>query len=154
MARDSIHDAVCLALEKDGWIITEDPYYLESGGVEIEIANGFTMEKLANYNKIVRNILETLAARIPANLPTIEKRLIADEKRHEYILVSLGRRDKGHYYNVLAHIEIKDGKVIIHQESVDPTFYERLTDAGIPESDILPVYMPDFEWEHAAQTAA
>ena len=37
MARDSVHSAVRNALEKDGWIITNDPFYVESGGIEIEI---------------------------------------------------------------------------------------------------------------------
>ncbi len=37
MARDSIHSAVRHALEKDGWFITNDPFYVESGGIEIEI---------------------------------------------------------------------------------------------------------------------
>ena len=37
MARDSIHTAVRNALEKDGWFITNDPFYVESGGIEIEI---------------------------------------------------------------------------------------------------------------------
>lgn len=37
MARDSIHFAVRRALEKDGWIITHDPFYVESGGVSVEI---------------------------------------------------------------------------------------------------------------------
>ncbi len=37
MAKDSIHTAVKNALEKDGWLITNDPFYIESGGIEIEI---------------------------------------------------------------------------------------------------------------------
>jgi XisH protein len=37
MARDKIHKLVRRALEKDGWIITEDPFYVESGGIEIEV---------------------------------------------------------------------------------------------------------------------
>lgn len=37
MARDSIHKAVRSALENDGWIVTDDPLNIESGGVEIEI---------------------------------------------------------------------------------------------------------------------
>lgn len=37
MARDSIHIAVRKALEKDNWAITNDPFYLESGGVQVEI---------------------------------------------------------------------------------------------------------------------
>jgi XisH protein len=37
MARDNIHIAVRKALEKDNWTITNDPFYLESGGVQVEI---------------------------------------------------------------------------------------------------------------------
>lgn len=36
MARkDKLHDAVVEALEKDGWIITDDPYRLRMGRVEL-----------------------------------------------------------------------------------------------------------------------
>lgn len=37
MARDIIHDACKEALEKDGWIITHDPFALKSGGLRMEI---------------------------------------------------------------------------------------------------------------------
>lgn len=37
MARDHIHEAVLLALEKAGWIITNDPFKLRTGGISIEI---------------------------------------------------------------------------------------------------------------------
>lgn len=36
MARDKIHNAVRRALEKEDWLITNDPFYVESGGIEIE----------------------------------------------------------------------------------------------------------------------
>ena len=35
--RDKIHDAVCSALEKDGWQVVNDPYSLELRDVRIEI---------------------------------------------------------------------------------------------------------------------
>ena len=38
--KDIFHDAVKNALEKDGWIITEDSIYLDFGGVEIFIDLG------------------------------------------------------------------------------------------------------------------
>ena len=37
MARDGIHYAVRRALEKENWTITNDPFYVESGGVSVEI---------------------------------------------------------------------------------------------------------------------
>ncbi|MEY4904754.1 MAG: hypothetical protein RLZZ292_2569 [Bacteroidota bacterium] len=37
MARDLIHRSVRKALENDGWAISHDPFYVESGGVTVEI---------------------------------------------------------------------------------------------------------------------
>jgi XisH protein len=37
MAKDRFHDAVRAALEKDGWIITADPYLISVGDVDFEI---------------------------------------------------------------------------------------------------------------------
>ena len=40
MAKDLFHDRVKVALEKDGWQITHDPYELRVGGVEMYIDLG------------------------------------------------------------------------------------------------------------------
>ncbi len=37
MARDKYHQAVKIALEKAGWNVTNDPFYLNFGGVNYEI---------------------------------------------------------------------------------------------------------------------
>ena len=39
-AKDIFHNAVKRSLEKDGWIITDDPIYLDFGGVELYIDLG------------------------------------------------------------------------------------------------------------------
>ncbi|PZV14128.1 MAG: fatty-acid oxidation protein subunit alpha [Leptolyngbya sp.] len=39
-AKDVTHTIVRHALEKDGWIITHDPYYIKVGGVELYIDLG------------------------------------------------------------------------------------------------------------------
>lgn len=39
-AKDIFHDAVRAALEKDGWLITHDPFYLKSDDVEFYIDLG------------------------------------------------------------------------------------------------------------------
>ena len=36
-AKDIFHDTVRIGLEKEGWIITNDPLYLDFGGVEVYI---------------------------------------------------------------------------------------------------------------------
>lgn len=40
MAKDVFHDAVRNGLEKEGWLITEDPLEIEVGGVEMYIDLG------------------------------------------------------------------------------------------------------------------
>jgi XisH protein len=39
-AKDTTHNLVKQALEKDGWTITHDPYYVKVGGVEMYIDLG------------------------------------------------------------------------------------------------------------------
>ncbi len=39
-AKDIFHDAVKRALEKDGWIITDDPLFIRFGGLEMYIDLG------------------------------------------------------------------------------------------------------------------
>lgn len=39
-AKDIFHDAVKYALEKDGWLITDDPLFLRFGGLEMYIDLG------------------------------------------------------------------------------------------------------------------
>lgn len=40
MARDRFHQSVRIALEKEGWIITNDPFDFRVGGVDFEIDLG------------------------------------------------------------------------------------------------------------------
>jgi len=49
MAKDVFHNAVRNGLEKDGWVITEDPLEIEIGGVEMYIDLG--AEKLLAAEK-------------------------------------------------------------------------------------------------------
>lgn len=104
------------------------------------------MDKLTKYQSIVSEILTVLSTRVPVNKPNQKKRLIISEDRNEFILVSLGHTEHQYDYSVLAHLELKDGKILIHEESIDPSLFERLMDKGVPESDILPVYLPDYQY--------
>jgi XisH protein len=40
MAKDLFHDVVRRALEKDGWTITDDPFFIRFGGIEMYIDLG------------------------------------------------------------------------------------------------------------------
>lgn len=53
--RDIYHDVVKQALQKDGWIITHDPYLLKLGGKRLEIDLG--AECLISAEKSLRKIV-------------------------------------------------------------------------------------------------
>ncbi len=54
MARDLFHNIVRIALEKDGWTITDDPLSIRCGGVDIQINLGG--EKLIAAQKDTKKI--------------------------------------------------------------------------------------------------
>ncbi|MEK7415731.1 MAG: element excision factor XisI family protein, partial [Planctomycetota bacterium] len=73
--------------------------------------------------------------------------LIVDKEQNHFILINAGRLPNFFKYEVIAHVQIKNGKIFILEETIDPGMFMRLEDRGIPEKDILPVYLPDFELE-------
>jgi XisI protein len=103
------------------------------------------MDRINQYKMTVKNILENLAKRVPNNRPTLSNHLIINNIQSEFILILNGWYNNKHYYNVVAHVEVTDSKILIHEESIDPTLYERLIDQNIPESDIIPVYLEKME---------
>ncbi len=54
-AKDIFHNAVKLGLEKEGWLITNDPLHLDFGGVEIYIDLG--AEKLITAERAGEKLL-------------------------------------------------------------------------------------------------
>lgn len=99
------------------------------------------MERILNHKEIVKQILQTLATRVPINRPTLTKHLIINQEETEFILLLNGWHQNKHYNNVEAHIELVDNKILIHDESIDPSMYERLRDFDVLETNIIPVYL-------------
>lgn len=71
-AKDVFHNTVKLALQKDGWKITHDPFYIRAGGVELYIDLG--AEKLIaaqkDNQKIAVEVKSFLAASAIAEFHT------------------------------------------------------------------------------------
>lgn len=57
MAKDIYHELVKEALEKEGWVITHDPYYLSVGIGRRKVASDFGAEKYIIAEKGVEKIL-------------------------------------------------------------------------------------------------
>ncbi|MGB3507720.1 MAG: XisH family protein, partial [Microcoleaceae cyanobacterium] len=64
-AKDIFHNAVKLGLEKEGWIITNDPLYLDFGGVKIYIDLG--ADKLITAERAAEKIAVEVKSFISAS---------------------------------------------------------------------------------------
>jgi hypothetical protein len=92
-AKDITHDIVRRALEKDGWRITHDPYYLKVGGVEMYIDLGAELILAAERDeqKIAIEVKSFLGASSISEFHSalgqfINYRLALEEKEPERIL--------------------------------------------------------------------
>ncbi|MEH2468320.1 element excision factor XisH family protein [Nostoc sp.] len=48
-AKDAFHTVVKTALQKDGWLITHDPYALQAGTLELYVVLGFQLPSVRKY---------------------------------------------------------------------------------------------------------
>lgn len=62
MARDRYHEAVRNALIKDGWTITDDPFFLKKKEVKMDYEIDLGAEKMLGAEKGVRKLLLKLKA--------------------------------------------------------------------------------------------
>lgn len=92
-AKDITHNIVRRSLEKDGWTITHDPYYLKVGGVEMYIDLGAELILAAERNgqKIAIEVKSFLGASSISEFHTalgqfINYQIALEEKEPERIL--------------------------------------------------------------------
>ncbi len=65
-AKDAFHDAVRTALEKDGWTITDDPLFIQFGGVDLFVNLG--AEKIIAAEKNGQRIAVEIKSFVGASL--------------------------------------------------------------------------------------
>ena len=94
------------------------------------------MEILTKYKHIIKEILEDFAKTTIANLPDVKTKLIIDKNDNHFILLDIGWQEDEFIHEWVFHIEIKEDKVWIHEDTTDANIAQMLIDAGIDESDI------------------
>ncbi len=98
------------------------------------------MEKVDTYKKIVRRVVENVAA---LSLPIengIENQLITDDEHGHYLYFGVGWEgcNTGYFYASFVHIDVKtDGKVWLQHDGTSLHIAQQLTEKGIPKSDIV-----------------
>ena len=109
-------------------------------------------EKSIRYGRIVEEILTDLAA-VPYLEPGVQDRTFFDERNQRYAVISEGWDDIKRVNNIIADLEIINGKVWIQADNTDIAIARKLEARGIPKSDIVLGFRPPYiraETEYAA----
>ncbi len=95
------------------------------------------MDKLNSYKKIVREVIEEIAAMIPAR-DEAEAQVIIDEPHGHYLLCDVGWEKDRWMYASFVHIDVNtNGKVWLQHDGTDLRIADWLVQKGIPKSDIV-----------------
>ncbi len=92
--------------------------------------------KTAQYRKIIEELLEWFAV-IPNLVGGIHDRTLFDERNDSYAIIAEGWQGADRVHNIVAHLEIINGKVWIQADNTDIVIARKLEAEGIPKSDIV-----------------
>ncbi len=95
------------------------------------------MGRIADYRKLIKQVLEEYSKLKPANMPDIDNQLIFDERRDRYQLFSVGWTKAERVHACVFHVDIIDGKIWIQEDNTDRPIAQELIDLGVPRSDIV-----------------
>ena len=104
---------------------------------------------------MVTAFLEEVDKRPYANIPTVEKQLIADLERTRFQVISFGWENEDKLVNApLIYIEIKNGKVWVQQNWTEIEVASELVRLGVPRTDIVLGFVPAYARGDTAFAAA
>ncbi len=105
------------------------------------------MDKIEKYKKIVRKIVEEVVAMSPEIEDGIENQLITDDEHGHYLYFGVGWETgtNNWFYATFIHIDVKpNGRVWLQHDGTDLRIANRLTERGIPKSDIVIGFQPPY----------
>lgn len=102
------------------------------------------MDTIAQYQNFILEILSEFASNPIAN-PGLERQLIADRQNHRYQVIVCGWENGEKFVNsTLLHLEIKNGKIWIQQNWTELQIAKELVKKGVPPTDIVLGFLPEF----------
>ncbi|ASC71543.1 FdxN element excision controlling factor protein [Halomicronema hongdechloris C2206] len=101
------------------------------------------MDKLANYQQIIQQVLEEYGRVKPAN-GDIQVGICVDSKNHHYQVFHAGWNQHRRIFGPLLHIDLIDDKVWIQYDGTETGVANELVNLGIPKSDIVLAYHAPF----------
>ena len=102
------------------------------------------MDKLQHYRQLIRTILAEQAQ--PDNHEDdVEPTIICDTEGDHYQLAYIGWEGQRRVFGILLHFDIKDGKIWLQYNGTELSIAKRLTDEGVPPTDIVIGFHSEFK---------
>lgn len=95
------------------------------------------MDKIANYQRILTEILTEYASIGKSLTPDVKSQTVIDPANHHYQLLSIGWHNHRFVYAVIFHFDIIDGVVWIQQNNTDILIADELIRRGVAKADIV-----------------
>ena len=100
------------------------------------------MEKIALYQQYIQEILFSYYDNGKDN----KSQIIFDTEHNHYQLLTIGWRDElKRILNIIAHVDIIDGKIWVQRDFTEPSISEQLVDRGVPNDDIVLDFQPPYK---------
>ena len=100
------------------------------------------MDKVVKYRQLIKDLLINYASPNTDNNKDLEEQLIFDAERDHYQLLSVGWQNQKRIYFILLHLDIKNNKIWLQENSTDYDIVEDLIKLGVPNSDVLIGFHP------------
>ena len=94
------------------------------------------MEKLAQYQKFVQNLLSRYVECQPTQKQT-EIQAVFDTVRNHYQIMHVGWQGNRWVHSCSVHVDIKDGKSWIQWNGTEDDSAQELIELGVPKNDIV-----------------
>ncbi|MBW4621512.1 MAG: XisI protein [Cyanosarcina radialis HA8281-LM2] len=104
------------------------------------------MDRSIRHQEVVQQLLLKYAESKPA-YGEIEVETIFDTQRHHYQIVHLGWHHKRWVHHCVMHLDIRDRKIWIFQNSTEHDIAADLVEMGVPKQDIVLGFQPPFARE-------
>lgn len=107
-----------------------------------------TKLKIEKYRKIILDYFQEKASIKAANLPDCENVVVTDTLQNHYQLLTMGWNGSRYIYALSFHLDIaQDGKIWIRANWTDIDIADVLVKLGVPKSDIVIGFYPEYARE-------
>lgn len=98
------------------------------------------MERIEKYQKIIEKEVYFWKNHQSSEMPDVQFKVIVDEAKTNFIVVSMGWRKRVYEYNLLFHIELINDKIYVHEDTTGIGIVKQFINEGVNQDDIVLSY--------------